>query len=216
MDSATCLYVARQRGFSVYALSFRYGQKHLHEIRSATALAQSLPVVEHKILTLDSDFITGSALTGHGVIAKNGGSAKDIPNTYVPARNTIFLAIALGWAEALNIHDIFIGVNAVDYSGYPDCRPEFIESFEKLANLATKDGVSGRPFRLHAPLLHLSKAEIIHLGLTLQVDYRLTHSCYDPQADGLACGLCDSCRLRRAGFQSAGIQDPISYSSDVC
>lgn len=201
MDSATCLYWARAEKFEVYALSFLYGQRHQDfEIHAARLTAQALPVAEHRIMSLDLAAIGGSALTDKNLAVPKSGVGKGVPVTYVPARNTIFLSIALAWAEVLGARDIVIGVNALDYSGYPDCRPEFIESFEKTANFATRDGVSGCSFRIHAPLIQMRKSEIIRYGLSLGVDYSITHSCYDPDIHGSPCGLCDACRLRLQGF----------------
>ena len=210
MDSATTLAIAKGLGFECYALTFDYGQRHRAELNAATHIAGQLGVIAHKILKLDLSTIGGSALTEH-TIPVPVASSSGIPVTYVPARNTIFLALALAWAEVLHAWDIFIGVNAVDYSGYPDCRPQFIEAFTKLANVATKAGVEGGRFTFHTPLLHLSKAEIIREGLRLGVDYALTVSCYAADDDGRACGRCDACRLRAAGFQSAGMADSTHY-----
>jgi len=210
LDSATTLAIANQQGYACYALSFNYGQRHQCELQAASRVAQFVGVEEHKILRLDLAGITGSALTDHTIPVPQQLS-EGIPVTYVPARNTVFLALALGWAEVLNAYHIFIGVNAVDYSGYPDCRPEFIDAFEKTANLATKVGVEKHPFKISTPLIHLSKAEIIKQGLALGMDYSLTISCYDPDDTGRACGVCDSCRLRAAGFLEAGAQDPTVY-----
>lgn len=210
MDSATTLAIAKGLGFECYALTFDYGQRHRAELDAATRIAGQLGVAGHKILKLDLSAIGGSALTEHTIavpVTPGGG----IPVTYVPARNTIFLALALAWAEVLHAWDIFIGVNAVDYSGYPDCRPQFIEAFTKLANVATKAGVEGGRFTFHTPLIHLSKAEIIREGVRLGVDYALTVSCYAADDQGRACGRCDACRLRAAGFQSAGVADPTRY-----
>jgi 7-cyano-7-deazaguanine synthase len=212
LDSATSLAVARRDGFDCFALSFDYGQRHRTELDAAARVAQSLGAVEHRVVEIDLRAFGGSALTGDIAVPKTG-VGKGIPITYVPARNTIFLSFAMAWAEVLSSSDIFVGVNAIDYSGYPDCRPEFIEAFEKLANLATKSGVEGRTnLKIHAPLIRLSKAEIIELGSDLGVNFALTHSCYDPDALGRSCGLCDSCRLRRKGFADAGLRDPIEYS----
>jgi 7-cyano-7-deazaguanine synthase len=215
LDSATALAVARREGFRCHALSIAYGQRHTAELDAARRVAQSQGVVDHRVLTLDLRAIGGSALTADLAVPKDRSEeemTQGIPITYVPARNTVFLALALGWAEVLGSFDIFLGVNAVDYSGYPDCRPEFVSAFEGLANLATKASVEGRGrFRIHAPLINLSKAEIIRLGIDLGVDYSLTHSCYDPSPDGLACGRCDSCMIRRAGFAAAGVSDPTRY-----
>ena len=212
MDSAVCLHRAHAQEFALYVISFRYGQRHALELTAATQMAQTLPVQQHLIFDLATDAFTGSALTDTIPVPK-GGVGEAIPVTYVPARNTVFLSLALAWAETLGAHDLFIGVNAVDYSGYPDCRPAFIEAFEKLANLATREGVEGRPYRLHAPLIHLSKEEIIRQGLELGVDFSVTRSCYDPDPQGRACGLCDACRLRLAGFTAAGMDDPAPYRS---
>lgn len=211
LDSATGLAVARSRGFDCYALSFDYGQRHRHELEAARRVAAALGAKDHRICPLDLRVFGGSALTADIDVPKDRDEsqiATGIPITYVPARNTIFLSVALGWAEVLGSHDIFVGVNAVDYSGYPDCRPEFISAFENLANLATKAGVEGTRFQVHTPLIQLTKAEIIQLGLSLGVDYGLTHSCYDPGPDGRPCGHCDSCQLRAKGFSAAGVSDP--------
>ncbi len=210
LDSATCLAMARAEGYDCYALSFDYGQRHSTELDAARRVAERLGVAEHKVVRLDLRDIGGSALTDDA-IAVPETMEEGIPVTYVPARNTVFLSIALGWAEVLDAHDIFIGVNAVDYSGYPDCRPEFIEAFERTANLATKAGVEGRPFRIRTPLIHLTKAQIIQAGVELGFDYGLTVSCYQADQEGRACGVCDSCRLRRAGFEAAGVADPTRY-----
>lgn len=217
LDSATALAVARRDGFHCHALTIAYGQRHAAELEAARRVASSMGVAEHRIMPLDLRMIGGSALTAELDVPKDRSGEQmsaGIPVTYVPARNTVFLALALGWAEVLGSFDIYIGVNAIDYSGYPDCRPEFIAAFEDLANLATKAGVEKQSrFRINAPLVQLSKAEIIRLGTSLGVDYRLTHSCYDPAADGAACGRCDSCRLRRAGFEAASVSDPTRYAS---
>jgi len=210
LDSATVLAVARRDGYSSYALSFNYGQRHAAELKAAENVAKSLGAAAHKIVSLDLSAIGGSALTDPA-IAVPDHPTDGIPVTYVPARNTVFLAVATGWAEVLDADRIFIGVNAVDYSGYPDCRPEFVAAFEQVANLGTKAGVEGRRLRIEAPLVNLSKAEIIRLGADLGVDYSLTVSCYTADAQGRACGVCDSCRLRRQGFRDAGIQDPTAY-----
>jgi 7-cyano-7-deazaguanine synthase len=212
LDSATTLAIARDQGFECHALSFDYGQRHRIELEAARRVAESLGVVQHKVVKLDIGWMGGSALTDSSLAVPQAPSA-GIPITYVPARNTIFLAIALGWAEVLAARDLFIGVNALDYSGYPDCRPAFIEAFEALANLATREGVEGRGFRLHAPLIHWRKAEIIATGRRLGVDYSLTLSCYDPDPEGRGCGVCDSCRLRAEGFAAAGVPDPTRYVS---
>lgn len=210
LDSATSLAIARQAGFDCYALSFDYGQRHRCELTAAAKVAQQLGAREHKTITLSLDEIGGSALTDISISVPKQAST-GIPVTYVPARNTVFLSLALGWAEVLEAYDIFIGVNAVDYSGYPDCRPEFIQAFQHMANLATRAGVEGHKISINAPLIHLSKSQIIQRGVGLGVDYSLTISCYDPDREGRACGLCDSCRLRRDGFVQAGITDPTSY-----
>jgi len=211
LDSTTCLAIAKADGFLPYALSFAYGQRHAVELARAREYAPRVGAVEHLVVTFDYRQIGGSALTADIEVPKTGVGT-EIPATYVPARNTIFLSFALGWAEALGAFDIYIGVNALDYSGYPDCRPEYIAAFEALANLATRAAVEGSGcFRIHTPLIHLSKAAIIRQGLALGVDYRLTHSCYDPAPDGRACGLCDSCRLRLKGFAEAGVVDPVEY-----
>jgi len=210
LDSATVLAIAKSRGFVCYSLSIDYGQRHRAELEAARHVAQSLGVIEHKVLQLDLSKIGGSALTDRQ-LAVPETPAEGIPITYVPARNTLMLALALGWAEVLQAHDIFIGVNAVDYSGYPDCRPEFIEAFGKLAQLATRAGVEGQRFTIHAPLIELSKAQIIDAGTKLGVDYGLTVSCYQADASGRACGVCDACRFRAAGFAQAGIPDPTRY-----
>ena len=214
LDSATTLAICAQDGFEPSALSFDYGQRHKLELDAARRVAASLGAREHRVATIDLRIFGGSALTGDIAVPKNRAakSGSDIPVTYVPARNTIFLSYALAWCEVLGAADIFIGANAIDYSGYPDCRPEFISAFERMANLATKAGVEGTQFRIHAPLISMSKAEIIRKGSELGVDFSLTHSCYDPAADGLACGQCDSCRLRLAGFRDAGLSDPIAYA----
>ena len=214
LDSATTLALAVRDGFAPYALSFDYGQRHKLELAAARRVAGSLGVQDHRIAQIDLRVFGGSALTDEIAVPKNRAeaNASDIPITYVPARNTIFLSYALAWCETLGASDIFIGANAIDYSGYPDCRPEFISAFEQLANLATKAGVEGARFHIHAPLISMSKADIIRKGMDLGVDFSLTHSCYDPSADGLACGECDSCRLRLGGFQSAGRTDPIRYA----
>ena len=215
LDSATVLALCRAEDYQAYALSFRYGQRHEREIGAAQNIARSLGAEEHRIAEIDLRLFGGSALTAEMAVPKARSKdemAHGIPITYVPARNTIFLSYALAWAEVLEAADIFIGVNAVDYSGYPDCRPEFLRAFEQLANLATRAGVEGIRFTIHAPLLALPKAEIIQRGLSLGVDYSLTHSCYDPTPAGLACGVCDSCQLRREGFRAAGLPDPIPYA----
>ncbi|MEW6647415.1 MAG: 7-cyano-7-deazaguanine synthase QueC [Pseudomonadota bacterium] len=210
LDSATALAMARAAGFTCYALSFDYGQRHRCELAAAGRVARSLGAVEHRTLSLDLRQFGGSALTDDA-IAVPETPGEGIPVTYVPARNTVFLSLALAWAEVLGAGDIFIGVNAVDYSGYPDCRPEFIAAFEEMANLATRAGVEGKRLTVHAPLIHMSKAEIIRTGAALGVDYGQTLSCYNPDAAGHACGVCDSCRLRAAGFAAAGVPDPTPY-----
>ena len=212
LDSATCLAMAHAQGFECHAMSFEYGQRHESELRAAKAVADAQGAKEFKIIHINMGDIGGSALTDAS-IAVPESPTEGIPVTYVPARNTVFLSLALGWAEVLDADAIFIGVNAVDYSGYPDCRPAFIEAFEKLANIATRRGVEGNPIRIMAPLLTLSKGQIIQEGTRLGVDYGLTVSCYQADADGRACGRCDSCRLRRAGFEEAGVSDPTSYQS---
>ena len=212
LDSATVLALARDQGYACYALSFDYGQRHRTELQAAARVAQSLGAVAHKTISLDLAGIGGSALTDTAIaVPEQGGEG--IPVTYVPARNTVFLALALGWAEVLAAQDIFIGVNAVDYSGYPDCRPAFIAAFEQTANLATKAGVEGRPFHIHTPLIAMSKARIIQTGQRLGVDYAITVSCYQADDQGRACGRCDSCRLRREGFAAAGVADPTRYAT---
>src|SRR5438552_4392368 len=215
VDSATTLAIAKEEGYQVFALSFRYGQRHEIEIDSAEQVAKSLGVSEHRVIEIDLRGFGGSALTDAIEVPKKRGAdemASGIPITYVPARNTIFLSYALAWAEVINAQDIFIGVNALDYSGYPDCRPEFILQFEKLAGLATKTGVEGKRYHIHAPLIKLTKAQIIAQGAKLGVQFSLTTSCYDPAADGGACGECDSCLLRAKGFREAGIPDPTRYT----
>lgn len=214
LDSATVLSMALREGFRCYALSFDYGQRHRFELEAAKRVAQSAGVEQHVVVPLDLRAIGGSALTSDLAVPKNRDEsemASGIPVTYVPARNTVFLAVALGWAEVLGSADLFVGVNAIDYSGYPDCRPEFIAAFEMLANLATKAGVEGTRFKVHAPLIRLTKAEIIQTGTQLGVDYSLTHSCYDPEDEGRPCGKCDSCQLRLKGFRDAGLVDPLRY-----
>lgn len=213
LDSATTMAIANRDGFRAHALSFDYGQRHKLELEAAKRVARFLSAADHRIAQIDLRIFGGSALTGQMAVPKNRETGTNsIPVTYVPARNTIFLAYALAWCEALGAADIFIGANAIDYSGYPDCRPEFISAFEKLAGLATKAGVEGVKFQIHAPLISMSKADIIRKGAELGVDFSLTHSCYDPTTDGLACGECDSCRLRLAGFREAGMTDPIAYA----
>jgi len=215
LDSATTLAICGREGFDPCALSFDYGQRHDVEVLAARRVAASLGVREHRIAEIDLRIFGGSALTDEIPVPKNrdGRNTGGIPITYVPARNTIFLSYALAWCEVLGAADIFIGVNAVDYSGYPDCRPAFIAAFEDLAGLATKAGVEGTRFRIHAPLLSMSKSQIIQKGIELGVDFSLTHSCYDPTPDSLACGRCDSCRIRLEGFREAGLKDPIPYAT---
>ncbi len=223
MDSATTLAVARRDGFACHALSFRYGQRHAVELDAARQVAAALGAVNHVVLDVDLRAFGGSALTADHAVPKDrplDAMGDEVPITYVPARNTIFLSFALAWAETLGAYDLFIGANALDYSGYPDCRPEYLEAFDRLANLATKAGVEAtargsRAFRVHAPLLRLTKAEIVRLGGELGVDYALTRSCYDPAPDGAACGRCDACRLRLKGFREAGLADPAPYHAGV-
>lgn len=211
LDSATVVAIARAEGYCCYSMSFDYGQRHRAELQAAERVARQLGVVEHKVIGLNLNGIGGSALTDSSIdVPETPGEG--IPVTYVPARNTVFLSLALGWAEVLGARDIFIGVNAVDYSGYPDCRPEFVEAFERLANVATKAGVEGQGFRIRAPLQSMSKARIVQEGLRLGVDYAATVSCYQADEDGRACGKCDSCRLRAAGFADAGVADPTRYA----
>lgn len=213
LDSSVCLALARSQGFECYALSFDYGQRHRVELQSAKRVAQSLGAPQHLVVPIDLRVFGGSALTSDVAVPKGRSvdqMTAEIPITYVPARNTVFLSLALAWAEVLDSADIFIGVNALDYSGYPDCRPEFIEAYEHMANLATKAGVEGRMhLRIHTPLIRLSKAEIVKLGAQLRLDFSLTHSCYDPDEGGRPCGQCDSCLLRRKGFEEAGVKDPL-------
>ena len=214
LDSYTAAAIAKADGFALNALTIFYGQRHAREVDSARAVAKALGVVRHQELTVDLRAIGGSSLTSNIAVPQDRdlsatGIPADIPSTYVPARNTIFLSLALGWAEVLGAHDLVIGVNALDYSGYPDCRPEFVRAFESLANLATRAGVEGARFRVHTPLISLSKAQIITRGVALGLDYGLTHSCYDPPASGRPCGRCDSCVLRARGFADAGVVDPL-------
>ena len=216
LDSATTLAIACAKGFACYALTFRYGQRHRREVKSAKKIAKSLSAVEHKIIDIDLTQFGGSALTDSAIdVPKdraNLDSLTQIPSTYVPARNTIFLSYALGWAEVLRAFDIFIGVNSTDYSGYPDCRSEFIAAFEKTANIATSAAVQSKGhYHIHTPIIDMTKAQIILTGTKLNVDYLLTHSCYDPDSKGRSCGRCDSCRLRLKGFAEAGLKDPIKY-----
>jgi 7-cyano-7-deazaguanine synthase len=219
LDSTTCLAIAKAENYRpLYSLSFDYGQRHRHELDAANRVARAFDVTEHRVIRIDLRQFGRSALTDDIAVPKDrdeSAMSSAIPVTYVPARNTIFLSYALAWAEVLGIRDLFIGVNAVDYSGYPDCRPEFIRAFEAMANLATKmttEGGGNRPFKIHAPLMHLTKARIIRLGVDLGVDYGLTHSCYDPDDQGRACGRCDSCVLRKKGFAEAGVADPTRYA----
>ena len=211
LDSYTAAAIAKlEQGFELYALTIQYGQRHVQEVESARAVARALGVARHLEVPIDLRAVGGSSLTADLPVPRDRDpDASDIPSTYVPARNTIFLSVALGWAETVGAHDLIIGVNALDYSGYPDCRPAFIAAFEHLATLATREGVEGARFRVHTPLIHLSKADIIRRGLALGVDYGLTHSCYDPVANGAPCGRCDSCRLRARGFREAGVPDPL-------
>ena len=215
LDSATVLAIAKSQGYAPYALSFAYGQRHAFELQAAKRVAASLGAVEHRIASIDLRVFGGSALTAEIEVPKGRAAtemAAGIPITYVPARNTIFLSFALAWAEVLGANDIFLGVNALDYSGYPDCRPEFIAAFETLANLATKAGVEGRQsLQIHTPLIALTKAQIVRAGLDLGVDFSLTSSCYDPSPEGAPCGQCDSCQLRRKGFRENGLEDPLHY-----
>ena len=213
LDSATCLAIARQEGFACYALSFAYGQRHGIELECARQIAAAARVDRHIVITIDLRQWGGSALTDN-IPVPEGGTTQGIPVTYVPARNTIFLSFATGWAEVLGARDIFIGVNSLDYSGYPDCRPEFIKAFAECARLGTKAADEGWQFHIHAPLQYQKKAEIIRRGLALGVDYGLTHSCYNPSPDGLACGHCDSCRLRHQGFVDAEVPDPTRYAAN--
>ncbi len=210
LDSATILAIAKDHGYQCYALSFNYGQRHCAELIAAAKIAKAFAVVEYKTIDLDLTQIGGSALTDNKIDIPESPT-EGIPITYVPARNTIFLSYALAWAEVMDINNIFIGVNAVDYSGYPDCRPEYIQSFERMANLATKSGVEGTKLTIHTPLIDLSKAEIIKQGNRLNVDYALTISCYQVDEDGSACGVCDSCRFRKEGFENAKVSDPTRY-----
>lgn len=212
LDSATVLALAKSQGYECHTLSFDYGQRHGAELQAAERVAEAFQILNRKRIHIGLDAIGGSALTDDAIAVPEHLQEGVIPVTYVPARNTVFLAFALGWAEVLESSDIFIGVNAVDYSGYPDCRPEFIEAFQSLANLATKAGVEGTKVRIHTPLIHLTKAEIIRKGIALGVDYALTVSCYSADQAGHACGVCDACRLRAAGFSNAGVPDPTRYS----
>jgi len=211
LDSATCLAIARSRGFACHCLSFDYGQRHSAELRAAARVVEALGAAEHRVIHFELAQFGGSALTDPSIAVPTGGIQPGIPVTYVPARNTIMLSLALAWAEVLGSRDIFVGVNAVDYSGYPDCRPAYIAAFESMANLATKAGVEGCKLSIHAPLIDLSKADIIRAGSALGVDYGLTVSCYQADGQGRACGVCDSCRLRAEGFAAAGLSDPTPY-----
>lgn len=217
IDSTTAMAIAREEGYDIFSLSFRYGQRHVIELEAARAAAEALGAREHLVMDIDLGRIAGSALTGDTDVPKGRTEreiSREIPVTYVPARNTIFLSYALAWAEVLGASDIFMGVNAIDYGGYPDCRPEYIEAYEKMANLATKAGVEGRiNLKIKIPLIHMTKAEIIRKGMELGVDYGMTRSCYDPSPDGKACGHCDSCLLRKKGFNEAGVTDPTEYAS---
>ena len=215
LDSTTCLAITREQNFDLYALTLNYGQRHDHELNSARMIIDFFNIHDHSIIDIDLAQFGGSALTDQIDVPKKRdlSDMDEIPVTYVPARNTVFLSLALAWAEVLGSFDIFIGVNALDYSGYPDCRPEYISSFEKTANLATKAGVSGSSFKIHTPLIDMTKSEIIKVGLDLGVDYSLTSSCYDPDQEGNPCGLCDACYLRLKGFKETGITDPLNYSN---
>jgi 7-cyano-7-deazaguanine synthase len=219
IDSTTVMAIAREKGYAIYSLSFFYGQRHAFELKAAEKAAELFRVEKHMIIDVDLGRVGGSALTGNIEVPKSRDEktmSAGIPVTYVPARNTIFLSYALAWAEVLECSHIFIGVNAVDYSGYPDCRPEYIDAFEKMANLATKATVEGKMrIKIEAPLINMTKAEIIKLGTSLGVDYAITRSCYDPSFEGLACGLCDSCILRKKGFKESGIKDPTKYMDGV-
>jgi 7-cyano-7-deazaguanine synthase len=218
LDSATTLAIARSQGYETYALSFDYGQRHKRELDAATKIAKSLGAKRHLIVKIDNQIFVGSALTDDIDVPKSRSDEEigaGIPVTYVPARNTIFLAHALAWAETIGAGHIFIGANAIDYSGYPDCRPEFIALFETIANIGTKAGIEGARLQIHAPLIKMSKADIVHKAVELQLDLSLTHSCYDPLPNGRACGECDSCRLRQKGFREAGVKDPINYARPV-
>ena len=211
LDSTTTLAVATRDGFAPHAMTFRYGQRHAREVDAARDIARASGVMQHVVVDIDLRVFGGSALTSDIDVPKDRAPTDGVPVTYVPARNTIFLSYALAWAEVLDAHDIYVGVNAVDYSGYPDCRPDYIAAYERMANLATRAGVEGHGVRIRAPLIHLSKADIIRLGASLGVDYSRTTSCYDPDGDGTACGHCDACILRLRGFAEAGRQDPIRY-----
>lgn len=212
LDSATCIAIAKQQGFEIYALTVAYGQRHSVEVEFSQRVSEYFQVAEHRVFQLPLDQFGHSALTDHTIAVPDYTDEDTVPITYVPARNTIFLSLALAWAETLEAYDIMYGATAIDYSGYPDCRPEYIQAFETMANLATKDGIENHKFRIHAPLVALSKAEIIKRGISLGVDYAVTVSCYRPDKQGLACGSCDSCVYRKKGFQEAGINDPTRYS----
>ncbi len=214
LDSTTVVAMAKRQGYECYTLSFDYGQRHRSELEAASRVSESMAVVEHKVVKLDLGSIGGSALTDTSIDVPEAATS-GIPVTYVPARNTVFLSIALGWAEVLGANDIFLGVNAVDFSGYPDCRPEYITAFERMANLATRAAVEGQPLTVHAPLIDMSKAQIIQAGIELGVDYSKTVSCYQASLEGEACGRCESCRLRRQGFEQAGISDPTRYQNNA-
>ena len=217
LDSSTCLAWARARGFACWTLAVDYGQRHRVELEAARRVARALGAVEHRVVAVDLTAIGGSALTADIAVPRDrdeGAMGADVPVTYVPARNTVFLSLALAWAEALGASDLVIGANAIDYSGYPDCRPAFVRAFEALADLATRAGAEGARFTVHTPLMELDKAGIIRLGLSLGLDYSLTHSCYDPAPDGAACGRCDACRLRLKGFREAGVPDPVRYVAE--
>lgn len=214
LDSTTCLAIARDMGFECYALSVAYGQRHNAELAASKRVAQAMGALEHRVASVSLGDFGGSALTDASIAVPTSGPGEGIPVTYVPARNTVMLSIALAWAEVLGADDIFIGVNAVDYSGYPDCRPEFVRAFENLANLATRAGVEGGRMSIHTPLMQCSKADIVRLGLGLGVDYAQTVSCYQADDEGRACGVCDACRLRKAGFEAAGVPDPTRYRID--
>lgn len=211
LDSATCCAIAKDMNFELYAMSFSYGQRHTIELEASRKIANQFGIKKHQIVEIDLRAFGGSSLTSEIQVPKNSHKEDGIPNTYVPARNTIFLSYAVAWAEVLKSYDIFIGVNSVDYSGYPDCRPEFINAYSKMANLATKEGVEGNKLTIHTPLIDITKAEIIKKGTALGVDYSITHSCYDPSDNGLACGECDSCILRKKGFLEANLPDPTKY-----
>ena len=212
LDSATCLAIAKEQGYACYAISFDYGQRANSELDAARRLVEAMDVEQHLVIPLGMGQLGGSALTDTSLaVPEEGVSENEIPVTYVPARNTVFLSYALGWAEVLDASAIFIGVNALDYSGYPDCRPDFIAAFEKMANLATRAGVEGHPIKIEAPLIQMSKADIIRRGVDCGIDYELTVSCYQANSEGQACGRCDSCRLRRKGFIDAGVDDPTAY-----